>query len=99
MSHALLKTNLKLKDDVDVARDDAPLFTSNAKTSCSMRKTNAIRTHARTHFSHGDSNQRACLSLCVHFYQQTIDRTINKASQTTHYFGQKKLAKQRHARA
>ena len=71
LSHALLKTNLKLNDDVDVARDDAPLFTSNAKTSCSMRKTNAIRTHARTHFSHGDSNQRACLSLCVHFYQQT----------------------------
>ena len=71
------KDKLKLKDDFDVATDDPPLFTSNAQTSCSMRKTNAIRTHARTHFSHGDSNQRACLSLCVHFYQQT-NRQNNK---------------------
>ena len=27
LSHALLKTNLKLKDDFDVARDDPPLVT------------------------------------------------------------------------
>ena len=44
------KDKPEIKDDVDVARDDPPLFTSNAKTSCSMRKTNAIRTHARPHF-------------------------------------------------
>ena len=87
MSHALLKTHLKLKDDVNVARDDAPLFTSNAKTSCSMRKTNAIRTHARTHFFLMETaiSARVLVSAFISINRH-IDRTINKASQTTHYF-------------
>ena len=86
MSHARLKTNLKLKDDVDVARDDAPLFTSNAKTSCSMRKTNAIRTCAHTLFLMETAISAHVLVSAFISISRHIDRTINKASQTTHYF-------------